>query len=69
MLLKHKVNYYFPSLMKSTDWVVFLFDYLEKLDKLILNNFENNRFIDMCSGSRAQIIFNYKMFFDSFCSS
>jgi len=58
ILLEEKIEHYFPSLTTSADWVVLPFDFTDNVNELDLINDEKNEFIDMCSSSTIQILFN-----------
>lgn len=66
VLLKEKVNHYFPSLTTNVDWVFLLFYFADNIKELDLNNDEKNEFIELCSNSIKKIIFNSQKKFLAF---
>jgi len=67
ILLKEKINHYFPSLTKSADWVMLPFDFTDNVNELDLTNNENDEFIEMYSSFTTRILFNsHKLNIDFF---
>lgn len=54
------MNNYFPWLTKSAEWIVLPLNFTDKVNKLGLTYNEKNEFIDICSSSTIQILFNSK---------
>lgn len=52
------MNFNFPSLIKSADWVILPFDFTDKVNKFHPTNDEQNEFIVICFNFTTKLFFN-----------